>query len=147
MAAVSPGGNGEGIATRSRRISNRRPPSARRSVTPASAAAPAVLPYARSTASGAVIAAVVLSTFRGCGGGIDWRTGLPQPGSASSLPSRMTTLPRTMVSTGRPFTRRPCHGEILLLEKSDPWSIVFAAARSTTTRSASAPGWIAPLRG
>src|SRR5687767_6146128 len=66
----------------------------------------------------AVTAAVVFSTLRGEGGGIFWRAGRPQPGSTRMRPPSITIFPLTRVRTGAPCTRRPCHGLILLFEKS-----------------------------
>src|SRR5262249_24535977 len=97
-----------------------------------------------------VIAAVVCSALRTCGGGMRWIvcTERPQPRvSGISCRSRMTKRPRTRVWTGRPFTRRPFHGVIFARDWSLASSIVHSRARSTIAMSASAPGWMAPFFG
>src|SRR6185503_11393232 len=83
-------------------------------------------PTLRMVSRAEVTAAVVLSRLRGAGAGIFCFAGLPQPGSATMRPASITTRPRTMVRTGPPCTWRPCHGVILLLEKSCDWSIAHA---------------------
>ena len=65
----------------------------------------------------------------------------------ASVRSRITKRPRTMVWTGRPFTLRPCQGEIFERDCILASSMVHSRVRSTSARSASAPGWIAPFRG
>src|SRR5262249_37645860 len=71
----------------------------------------------------------------------------PHPGGPSSLPSGMTTRPRTIVQMARPRVRIPSKGVILLFERRRSPRIVSSCSRSRIAMSASAPTWIVPFRG
>src|SRR5262249_13408244 len=74
-------------------------------------------------------------------------TNWPQPGRPSSVPSRMTTRPLTIVQTGRPFVANPSNGVILLFDWKRSDRTVPSRSRSTITRSASDPTARTPFRG